>query len=182
MLRDYLTRVSESLPGTEAATIATFGWEVALDCFRTLQAGETWRTFGDWIEANRPALGPGIKERYAWAAMVGRGDIARAEATRQTIVETLQAQLTPGTLVCLPTAASLPARLDASDDEMETFRTGTVPLVSLSGLSGLPQISTPAATHDGCPVGLSFLGWPGSDEALLDLAVTLDPFRGSNGK
>jgi len=37
-----------------------------------------------------------------------------------------------------------------------------------------------AATHDGCPVGLSFLGWPGSDEALLDVAVTLDLYRGSN--
>jgi amidase len=125
-------------------------------------------------------LGPGIKERYAWASRVGIDDIAREEATRKTIVETLQAQLTPGTLICLPTAASIPARLDASDDEMEKFRVGTVPLISLSGLSGLPQISIPAATVDGCPVGLSFLGWRGSDEALLDLAVTLDPYRVSN--
>ncbi len=182
VLRGYLSRVSDALPATEAATIATFGWEAARECFRTLQAGETWRTFGDWIEANHPALGPGIKERYAWAAMVGREDIARAEATRETIVESLEAKLTPGTLVCLPTAASLPARLNASDDELATFRMGTIPLISLSGLSGLPQISIPAATLDGCPVGLSFLGWSGSDEALLDLAVTLDPFRGSNGE
>ena len=180
VLRDYFSRASDSLPNTESAMIAPFGWQTALNCIRTLQAGETWRTFGDWIEANRPALGPGIKERYAWASRVGTDDIAREEATRKIIVETLQAQLGPGTLICLPTAASLPARLDASDDEMETFRMGTVPLISLSGLSGLPQISIPAATLDGCPVGLSFLGWRGSDEVLLDLAVTLDPYRVSN--
>ena len=182
VLREYLKRAAESLPGTETTTIASFGWRSALDCFRTLQAAETWCTYGDWIEANRPNLGPGIKERYAWAAKVGSKDIAQAEAMRDTIVATLLSQLTPGTLICLPTAASLPARLDASDDELDTFRMGTVPLVSLSGLSGLPQISIPAASLDGCPVGLSFLGWSGSDEALLDLAVTLDPYRVSFGK
>ncbi len=180
VLRDYLSRASKSLPSTEPATIATFGWRAALDCFRTLQAAETWGNYGDWIEANRPSLGPGIKERYAWAAKVGRDQIAEAEATRKSIVATLRSHLVPGTLICLPTAATLPARLDASDDDLESFRMGTVPLVSLSGLSGLPQISIPAATLDGCPVGLSFLGWSGSDEALLDLAVTLDPFRASN--
>ena len=97
--------------------------------------------------------------------------------TRTSITVTLGSMMTPGTLACLPTAASLPARLDASDDELEAFRTGTVPLISLAGLSGLPQISIPAASLDGCPVGLSFIGWAGSDEALLDLAVTLAPFR-----
>jgi amidase len=29
---------------------------------------------------------------------------------------------------------------------------------------------------EGCPVGLSFIGWAGGDEALLDLAVKLAPF------
>jgi amidase len=181
VLRDYLSRVSDALPGTESATIAPFGWQAARDCFSVLQAGETWRTYGAWIEANRPALGPGIEERYAWASTIGRDDIAAADATRTSIVATLLSRITPGTLVCLPTAATLPARLVASDDALESFRAGTVPLVCLSGLSGLPQFSIPAATHDGCPVGLSFMGWPGSDEALLDLAVSLAGFRGRDG-
>ena len=30
----------------------------------------------------------------------------------------------------------------------------------------------------GCPVGLSFIGWEGGDEALLDLAVKLEPLLG----
>jgi len=33
----------------------------------------------------------------------------------------------------------------------------------------------PALEAAGCPIGLSFVGWQGGDEALLDLAVRLEP-------
>ena len=33
----------------------------------------------------------------------------------------------------------------------------------------------------GCPVGLSFIGWPGADEVLLDLAVTVSRHCGRQG-
>ncbi len=173
VLRDYVDEITPALPPMEPASIAPFDWSAVRECFRALQAAETWNTYGAWIEANSPALGPGIKERYAWAATVGPADVASALAKREEIVANLRSRIVPGTLVCLPTAATLPARLDAADDELEAFRTRTVPLVSLSGLSGLPQISIPAASHDGCPVGLSFIGWPNADEVLLDLAVSL---------
>jgi len=45
----------------------------------------------------------------------------------------------------------------------------------LAGHAGLPQISIPAGEAAGCPMGLSFIGWQGGDEALLDLAVRLEP-------
>jgi amidase len=34
-------------------------------------------------------------------------------------------------------------------------------------------MNLPIGTLGGCPVGLSFIGWPGGDEALLDLACAL---------
>jgi len=46
-------------------------------------------------------------------------------------------------------------------------------LTCTAGVSGLPQMSIPAGTVNGCPVGLSFIGWAGGDEALLDLACEL---------
>ena len=52
-------------------------------------------------------------------------------------------------------------------------------LTSIAGLSGLPQVSLPIGTVDGCPIGLSFIGWPGADETLLDLALSLAPYCGS---
>jgi len=45
-------------------------------------------------------------------------------------------------------------------------------------LSGLPQVTIPAGIVDGCPAGLSFIGWAGGDEALLDLACELARFCG----
>ena len=51
-------------------------------------------------------------------------------------------------------------------------------LTCIAGLSGLPQISIPAGLVAGCPVGLSFIGWAGGDEALLDLAVKLARYVG----
>jgi amidase len=35
------------------------------------------------------------------------------------------------------------------------------------------QVSLPIATVDGAPVGLSFIGPPGSDEQLLQVAIKL---------
>jgi amidase len=46
-------------------------------------------------------------------------------------------------------------------------------LTCIAGLAGLPQISMPMLTVDGCPVGVSLIGTAGGDERLLELAVNL---------
>ena len=46
-------------------------------------------------------------------------------------------------------------------------------------ISGLPQVTIPAGTADGAPVGLSFIGWRGGDEALLSLATAMAPLVGT---
>jgi amidase len=51
-------------------------------------------------------------------------------------------------------------------------------LTCIAGIGGLPQVSIPVGSVSGCPVGLSFVGWAGGDEALLDLAVTLARYVG----
>jgi amidase len=67
---------------------------------------------------------------------------------------------------------------EISGAELEKFRVPVVRLTCTSGVSGLPQMSIPAGTIDGCPVGLSFIGWAGGDEALLDLACELSHHGG----
>jgi amidase len=54
-------------------------------------------------------------------------------------------------------------------------------LTCIAGLSGLPQVTIPVGWLSGCPVGLSFVGWPGADEVLLDLAVTVSRHCGRQG-
>jgi amidase len=79
----------------------------------------------------------------------------------------------PGTILALPTAPGIAPDIEISGAELEEFRVRVMRLTCTSGVSGLPQMSIPAGTIDGCPVGLSFIGWAGGDEALLDLACEL---------
>jgi amidase len=59
------------------------------------------------------------------------------------------------------------------------FRSRTMALTSIAGIGGLPQITIPIGTLDGCPIGLSLIGWAGADETLLNLAVALAPYCGA---
>ena len=73
--------------------------------------------------------------------------------------------------MALPSAPCIAPRIDTPAAEMDAYRTRVMRLTCIAGLGGLPQVSIPAGTVAGCPVGLSFIGWAGGDEALLDLAV-----------
>src|SRR5262249_61331003 len=57
-------------------------------------------------------------------------------------------------------------------------RPRALPLPPIGGLAGLPQVNIPAGTVDGCPAGVSLIGWAGGDEALLDLTCRLSRFCG----
>jgi amidase len=71
----------------------------------------------------------------------------------------------------LPAAPCIAPRIDTDPEAQESYRVRVMRLTCIAGLGGLPQISIPIGVVHGCPVGLSFIGWPGGDEALLDLAV-----------
>jgi amidase len=85
----------------------------------------------------------------------------------------IRAVIPPGTVVALPTAPSIAPPVDTPADGLESFRIRVMRLTCIAGLGGLPQVSIPIGTVSGCPVGLSFIGWFGGDEALLDLAVAM---------
>ncbi|NQV55816.1 MAG: amidase [Rhodospirillales bacterium] len=141
--------------------------------FRVIQGYETWRSYGAWVEEFDPDLGPGIRQRIDAARKITGAQYAAADAERDKLCDIFTELLPPGTVLCLPTTASLPPLLDTSEDELDQFRAKTLALVSLASLARLPQVSIPAANSGGIPVGLSFIGWAGGDEALLGLARSL---------
>jgi amidase len=55
-------------------------------------------------------------------------------------------------------------------------------LTCIAGIGGLPQVTVPVGTLAGAPAGLSFIGWAGSDEVLLELALSLARLAGSSHK
>jgi amidase len=182
LLLDALSAMAGRLPKPQHTRIASGGLDRTLDYWRDavriIQAYEIWQVYGRFVEEKHPRFGPGVAERMAAAAKVTRAEAEAARKTHAAAREHIRAQIGPGTLVALPSAPCIAPRLDTSAADMDAYRTRVMRLTCIAGLGGLPQISIPAGTVAGCPVGLSLIGWPGGDEALLDLAVVLSKYCG----
>ena len=90
------------------------------------------------------------------------------------------AVVTPGTMLVLPTSPSVAPRIDLTEAEFDAFRTRVMRLTCTASLTGLPQMTISAALVNGCPAGLSFIGWAGGDDAcsispLCCLAISAWP-------
>jgi amidase len=170
-----VARLCDAVGQSREITVSDEGLERWAECFTTIQAFEIWRSLGDWVERARPELGPGIRERIAHAATVLEEDAERQRAFRACVVERLGERVPPGTALCLPTApGAAPLRHSPSDDVEVAFRARAISLLCIAGLGGLPQLTLPLGTLDGCPLGLSILGAHGTDSALLALAASLE--------
>jgi amidase len=171
-----LASIGPGLPKPEHRTIAGEAIDEWRNAFRLIQGFEIQSTLLPFIQTHKVDLGPGIKERFEMAAAIGPAEADAARALRAKIGAQLDALIPPGTLIVLPTTPTLPPERGIPDGASFTeFRTHTLGYTCLAGHAGLPQISIPAAEAAGCPIGLSFIGWKGGDEALLDLAVSLEP-------
>jgi amidase len=178
IIRDALTEMLPALPKPQHARFAPSGLDAWRDAVRIIQAYEIWQVYGQFVAEKRPRFGPGVAERMRAAAKTTKSEADAARATHTAAREYIREQIAPGTMLALPTAPCIAPRIDSSATELDSYRTRVMRLTCIAGLGGLPQISIPAGTVSGCPVGLSFIGWPGGDEALLDLAVTLSKYCG----
>ncbi len=179
LVRDALARMKDLLPKPQHMRLAPDG---ALDTWReavrVIQAYEIWQVYGRFTEEKRPKFGPGVAERMQIASTVTAAQADAARTVRAAAREHILALIKPGTVVALPTAPSIAPLIGTAPAALDAHRVQVMRLTCTAGLAGLPQVSLPAGTLSGCPVGLSFIGWPGGDEALLDLAVALSPHCG----
>lgn len=157
---------------SERITLAPEGLDRWFAAFRHLQALEVWAEHGDWVRANDPAFGPGVRERFDYASTLGEEDRAEHQPIRDVARRRLDTLLEGGDAVIVMPTAPVSPRRDAPADEIETFRTRTMGLTCPAGLSGCPQVSLPLAGA-GAPLGVSLIGPRGSDEALVGYAARL---------
>jgi amidase len=170
------SKIGRSLPQAERNIVAgahLAGWR---DAFRVIQGFEIQSTLLPFIRSHKVELGPGIKERFDMAAAISFAEAEAAREVRAEINDRLHGMAKPGSVIALPTTPTLPPERGIPDGaSFAEFRTETLGFTCFAGHGGLPQISIPANEAAGCPIGLSFIGWRGGDEALLDLAVRLEP-------
>jgi amidase len=178
LLRDALKAMAGALPKPQAMNVAPDGFEKWREAVRIIQAHEIWQVYGSFVEEKKPRFGPGVAERMQIAAKITRAEADAASAVRTTAREHIRGLIGPGTVMALPTAPCIAPKIDTPQDALESFRVRVMRLTCIAGLAGLPQISVPVGTVSGCPAGLSFIGWAGGDEALLDLAVAVAKYCG----
>lgn len=143
------------------------------NAFRVLQSRDAWAAHGAWVTEVKPSFGPGVKERFAAAAVLDPAEVAEAEALRERIIAKMLALIEDAVLIA-PTAPGIAPLRNSSGEALETFRARSIELLCPAGHAGLPQVSLPLATLDGCPLGLSLIGGRGSDEDLLAIAADLE--------
>lgn len=159
----------------EDVPVAEGDLDVWRDAFRVLQGAEAWATHGDWIRERRPPMGPGIAARFEMAAAVTAEDVATARPVQEAARRRLAELLVPGTVLAVPAASGPAHPLEVVGDAKAPIRFATLRCTCIAGLAGAPALSLPLAEVDGLPVGLSLLGGPGTDHALLDLAAEACP-------
>ncbi len=170
---DMLRRAAPVIGTPGRLTLAPQGLTPWRLVFRTMQAYEAWSDHGAWIESRRPLLGPGVRERFEWASGVTAADYHSAAAERACIRERVLSVLGDDGVIVVPATPTIAPLRGMEGDVLEAFRVRNIAMQCSAGLSGVPQLSLPIGSIDGCPFALSLIGPPGRDRALLDLGARI---------
>ena len=161
----------------EAALGAAMPVDAVLESFETMywsfrfqQGREAWHTDGALIDRFVPPLGPGVKERFAWAREVTAAQYDESAAFRARFRAHVAALLGRDGVLLMPTMPDVAPLVSADEALLEDYRNQATRMLCIAGLAGFPQLSLPLGTRLGAPLGLSLLGPAGSDRSLVRLA------------
>jgi len=128
----------------------------------------------DWIDQVNPRFSAEVAGAFADDGCIPAGDLAVANAFRESASNWLDGLLDGRRVLCMPTSPILPIGRDARLSEMRTAVHRIVDLTAIAGLTGLPQVNLPMAAIGSIPVGLSLVGWRGGDAGLVGAACAFD--------
>jgi amidase len=138
--------------------------------FRRIQGREAWESHGDFIERYSPVLGPGVAERFAWSKGVTLDEVHEARSFRAKFVSHIDSLLGADGILIFPTMPDCAPMRSTPESLLEDYRSRSLKLLCVAGLTGCPQISLPLAARAGVPLGISILGPRGSDQSLIAIA------------
>ncbi|HEX2525399.1 MAG TPA: amidase [Geminicoccus sp.] len=140
---------------------------------RKLQMGEFGKTFRPWVERVVPRFSIEVGRSLTLASLLTEDELEGPKAFRAKARARLEGLLGADKVLCLPTTPILPPLRNESFTQLTTAVGRIIELTCIAGLTGLPQVNLPLGNYRGIPVGLSLIGWRGSDEVLLGLAKAL---------
>jgi len=169
-LQPALDRVEALFGKAVFMRMAPKGFDRNYWAFRYIQGREAWQTDGDMIERHGLALGPGVRDRFAWSKLVTDAQVEESMAIRDEVRAALAEILGSDGVMVLPTMPDIAPLLTTDEAGLEDYRNNAIKLLCLAGLSGFPQLSMPLVKRNGAPLGLSLLGPACSDRSLIAMA------------
>ena len=169
-LRSAARPVEAALGEARGTTVTLESTDAMYWNYRYIQGREAWLTDGPLIERYAPPLGPGVAERFAWSRTVTDAQFDAGCRFRTAFRDHLTALLGDDGVLVLPTMPDIAPPRTEPETGLESYRNQAIRMLCVAGLSGFPQLSMPLGQRDGAPLGLSLLGPPGSDHALVRLA------------
>ncbi|MFI5909154.1 amidase family protein [Dactylosporangium sp. NPDC051541] len=140
--------------------------------FRRVQAAESWRAHGWWVETHPRSLAGDVEARFRFGAQVSADEEADARSRIAAWRGELLDLLGDDSWLVLPAGGPGHARnlgLAGRDQwRRETLRC-SVP----ASAYGLPSVSVPTGSTP--PAGIALVAPPGRDRALLDLVASAFP-------
>jgi amidase len=165
-----LAKVIALIGDPEDVTVGDEPLSAWMDYFRFPQGAEAWECHREWVTRVKPAFGPAVGPRIAWAATVAPQDVARARARREEITQRMDEMLRGDAVLALPSVSGIAPLRGSPAEVIDDVRRRALPILCIAGLARLPQVSLPLATMNGCPLGLSLIAARGNDTMLLELA------------
>ena len=172
-LQPAIARVRERSNSSHSMILAEEGLDVWCHHQRRLQQSEYHHTFRDWVDRCNPRFSFEVGRSLALAALMAEQDVSPSIRFRTEVTARIESLLDGRRVLCLPTTPLLPPLRGISLPMMIEAVRRIVHLTCIAGLTGLPQISLPLGLSAGIPVGLSFIGWRGSDAELSQLGSAL---------
>jgi amidase len=145
-----------------------------LAAFRSRQMIEAWEAHGEWIRRRQPDFGPGVAERFAMAAATDPKEGAAARSVPGEVRLALDRVLGSDGVLVQPAASGPAPLVTITPEAKQDLRMRTLLLTAPAGLAGAPVAVMPLARANKSPLGVAFVGSPGDDDALVDLAARSD--------
>jgi amidase len=169
-LQPALEKIKTVIGPLQKVTVSAEGLPQWFQAFRVLQGAEIHQQLGEWVARTQPTLGPGVRERMQWTATITAADIAGAQAVREAARRRMDELLKDNAVLVLPTVPDIAPLLNTPAAALDDFRARAMSLLCIAGHAGLPQVTMPLATLNGCPIGISLVAARGNDALLLELA------------
>jgi len=171
-LQPAVKRISEHFSQATSISLVPEGLSTWVAHQTALQSREAWTTFSDWIDRVNPRFGYEVAGNFL-RNLADDNTLAKAAAFRAEMKKRFDEFFADGTVVCLPTTPFVaPLRGQRRSSILEARRR-VLEFTCIAGMLGAPQVSIPLVSLGEIPLGISLLGAPRSDAALVDLATTL---------